>query len=73
MSLPSGSSEEIRVGSNPVIRTKQRYPDFCRGIFVFYGASDEDLEPTPDLAEARTQTISEWSGERALCALHSGR
>ena len=38
--LVSGSSEEIRVGSNPVIRTKRRHLDFRRGVFALYVLRD---------------------------------
>ena len=46
VSLPSGSSEEIRVGSNPVIRTKRRHLDFRRGVFAIL--SDMLLEKNVD-------------------------
>ena len=44
--LVSGSSEEIRVGSNPVIRTKQKDRVNVALSFCFFGGGDGNAEPT---------------------------
>ena len=66
--LVSGSSEEIRVGSNPVTCTKQKDRVLVTLSFCFFGAGDEDANPLAHRAisgrRLRKQTLGK--AHRAL-------